>query len=109
MRSNHGDKAAWLKVKKQVELFVLILLLSDDEVLKNLLKCFNQINQPPQPLNTNTLLQFPVYDLTRLSIGRTVFHGHLFVLAMTGDDKFVLFRDGTLKERHRTELADKHI
>lgn len=42
---------------------------------------------------------FPGYDLTRHSIGRTVFHGDLFVLAVAGDDKFVLFRDRTLKNR----------
>lgn len=42
-------------------------------------------------------------DLTRLPVGRPVFRGDLLVLAVAGDDKFVLFRGSTLKKRDGTE------
>lgn len=32
-----------------------------------------------------------VSDLTRLSVRHVVVHGDLLILAVTGDDKFVLF------------------
>lgn len=44
-----------------------------------------------------------VCDLTRLPVGRPVFRGDLLVLAVAGDDKFVLFRGSTLKKRDGTE------
>lgn len=89
MKSNHG---AWLRVKTRVHIIIN----------------YDKVNQSTTTTSELTSL-FPVYDLTRISIVRTVFRGDLFVLAVASDDKLVLFRDRTLKKRHGSELVEEHI